>query len=304
VGRPLERFGADHDICQHDADHRGDWRRRRCRGWLRVGRRLLAHAGRRHLVVAALRDQSAAVDHRQHDDGRAGRLGDDDAVQRAGRSVRLARAGGNRGAEQQLPAVRLRRLGRDDADVDGHDADDARHVRIPLVPEQRLRPRRDEPHGDRDAITRYDCFVRRKSEARSLKSDDSLRDQTSNFVLQTSDFVLQTSRWCLVAVAAFLALGLSRAAAGSITTCEAANPFDHQPDDIALQACLDSADWVLLKPDYLPGYVGYIISDTLKIRHDGVLLTTSDNPHKVTLVADPELSDAMLRVTSANDYEI
>src|SRR5262249_52087841 len=32
--------------------------------------------------------------------------------------------------------------------------------------------------------------------------------------------------------------------------------------------------------------------------------TTADNPHKVTLVAGVDLADAMLRVTSANNYEI
>src|SRR4029078_7560040 len=69
-------------------------------------------------------------------------------------------------------------------------------------------------------------------------------------------------------------------------------------------ACLDDYDWVLLKPDYLPGYVGYIINDTLKIRHNGVLLTTAERPRKVTFVAGVDLADAMLRVTAANDYEI
>src|SRR5262245_38070881 len=98
----------------------------------------------------------------------------------------------------------------------------------------------------------------------------------------------------LVAVAAALVLGLARAPGGSVTTCEAANPFDQLPDDQAIQACLDEYDWVLLKPDSLPGYVGYIINDTLKIRHDGVLFTTADNPHKVTLVAGVDLADAML----------
>ena len=39
----------------------------------------------------------------------------------------------------------LRRRQRDDADVDGHDAKHAGHLRIPAVPEQRLHRRGDEP---------------------------------------------------------------------------------------------------------------------------------------------------------------
>ena len=49
-----------------------------------------------------------------------------------------------------------------------------------------------------------------------------------------------------------------------MTTCRAANPFDDTPDDIALQACLDAYDRVLLVPDGQPGYVGYLIANTLK----------------------------------------
>src|SRR5437867_1433616 len=87
-------------------------------------------------------------------------------------------------------------------------------------------------------------------------------------------------------------LALSSAPARSfstVTTCDAANPFDDQPDDAALQACLDNYDWVLLKPEDLAGYVGYLISDTVKLRRDHILLTTADNPHKAMLVATPEL---------------
>jgi len=90
----------------------------------------------------------------------------------------------------------------------------------------------------------------------------------------------------------------------SITTCDAANPFDTLPDDVALQACLDNFDWVLLKPDYLPGYVGYILGDTLKLKRDDLLLTTAENPHKVTFVAAPALNVPMLRASASNNYEI
>src|SRR5262245_48956949 len=90
----------------------------------------------------------------------------------------------------------------------------------------------------------------------------------------------------------------------SRTTCDAANPFDNLPDDVALQACLENYDWVLLKPDYLPGYVGYILNDTIKPRRRGFLLTTSDNPHKATIRAAPDLNGSMLRVSGVDDFEI
>src|SRR5262249_39779264 len=112
------------------------------------------------------------------------------------------------------------------------------------------------------------------------------------------------SRGVLAFVIAALAALSLESVPGSVTTCDAANPFDRLPDDVAIKACLDDNDWVLLKPDYLPGYVGYIINDTLKIRHDGVLLTTAENPRKVKFIAGVDLADAMLRVTSANNYEI
>jgi len=88
------------------------------------------------------------------------------------------------------------------------------------------------------------------------------------------------------------------------TTCDAANPFDSLPDDAALQVCLDDYDWVLLKPDDLPGYVGYIVNDTLKPRRRGFLLTTSANPRKATIRASVDLNGSMLRVSGFDDFEI
>lgn len=88
------------------------------------------------------------------------------------------------------------------------------------------------------------------------------------------------------------------------TTCDAANPFDNDPDDAALQACLENYDWVLLKPDDLPGYVGYIVSDTIKPRRRGSLLTSTSIPRKATIRAAPELNGSMLRVSGVDDFEI
>jgi hypothetical protein len=95
-----------------------------------------------------------------------------------------------------------------------------------------------------------------------------------------------------------------RASPPSATTCEAANPFDRNPDDVALQACLNEYDQVLLKPAGLPGYVGYLLANTIRLRRAGALLTTADNPHKAAIVAAPDLNSSMLRAFGVNNYEI
>ncbi len=97
---------------------------------------------------------------------------------------------------------------------------------------------------------------------------------------------------------------LTLVAVPTVTTCDAANPFDNLPDDVALQSCLDNYDWVLLKPDYLPGYVGYLIGNMLRLKRAGGLLTTADNPHKATIRAAPTLNSSMLRSNRIADFEI
>jgi hypothetical protein len=115
------------------------------------------------------------------------------------------------------------------------------------------------------------------------------------------------SRWWLPS-AAFCALAVasavSQAAIRSQTTCPAANPFDAVPDHVALQACLDDYDAVLLEPEGTPGYVGYLVGDNVKLRRNGVLLTTSDSPRKATIRAAPELGDSMLRASGFDNFEI
>jgi hypothetical protein len=116
---------------------------------------------------------------------------------------------------------------------------------------------------------------------------------------------LARSRWYAPAICVLWVLCCpSRAASQSITACDAANPFDAIPDDVALQACLDNYDWVLLKPEYLRGYVGYLVRDTIRLKRAGALLTTADNPHKATIVADPALNGSMLRVSGVDNFEI
>ena len=90
----------------------------------------------------------------------------------------------------------------------------------------------------------------------------------------------------------------------SATFCPNANPFDNQPDDAALQACLDTYDDVLLQPDRQPAYVGYLLSHTLKLRRSGVLLTTAVNPQMATIRATPDLAELLLRASGADNYEI
>lgn len=88
------------------------------------------------------------------------------------------------------------------------------------------------------------------------------------------------------------------------TTCDAANPFDNVPDELALQACLDAYDEVLLQPSDRPGYIGYIVNDTLKPKRRGSLLSTTDSPRKATILAGRDLSSSMLRVSGVDDFEI
>lgn len=89
----------------------------------------------------------------------------------------------------------------------------------------------------------------------------------------------------------------------SVTMCPAANPYDREPDQFALEACLAGFDRVLLQPEDGPEYVGYIIADTVDLRRGGVLLTSARSPMKAVLVAAPSLAVPLLRAR-AHDYEI
>jgi hypothetical protein len=109
----------------------------------------------------------------------------------------------------------------------------------------------------------------------------------------------------LAAVCSVCALSLAPVASTqSMTTCDGANPYDGAPDDAALQVCLDNYDRVLLQPDQRPGYVGYLVSDTVKLRRTGVLLTSAAIPQKATILAAPDLTSSMLRAGGTNTFEI
>lgn len=104
----------------------------------------------------------------------------------------------------------------------------------------------------------------------------------------------------IVAVALLVA---TEARAQSVTTCPAASPYDHRPDDVALQTCLDSYDRTLLVGEGRPGYVGYVVADTVVLRRDGALLSTADSPTKAVILADPVLAEPLLSAR-ANRFEI
>jgi len=112
----------------------------------------------------------------------------------------------------------------------------------------------------------------------------------------------------LAAVAAACLIGAAGLAAfvpaRSITTCDAANPFDTLPDDVALQACLDAYDAVLLQPGGSRGYVGYLVANTIKIKHAGTLLTSAAIPAKAVILAAPALDSSMLRASGVDNFEI
>src|SRR5262245_36477669 len=105
---------------------------------------------------------------------------------------------------------------------------------------------------------------------------------------------------CIICAAGPAAVGPVR----SITTCDAANPYDDAPDHVALQACLDDYDTVLLQPNQRPGYVGYLIGDTIKVKRTGALLTSAAIPNKATVLAAPELASSMLRALGVDGFEI
>ena len=111
---------------------------------------------------------------------------------------------------------------------------------------------------------------------------------------------------CIASVAAAAAIVVPARAAfvRTTTTCDAANPFDNEPDDVALQACLDNYDAVLLQPAGRPGYVGYLVSNTIKIKRHGGLLTSAAIPAKATIRATPDLSSSMLRASDVDDFDL
>jgi parallel beta helix pectate lyase-like protein len=104
-------------------------------------------------------------------------------------------------------------------------------------------------------------------------------------------------------VVLWLTAHASSAGAQTFTTCDAANPYDDSPDEVALQQCLDRYDRVLLRAPKRPEYVGYLIADTVKIRRDGILFSSADAPARAILVAAPALIEPLLRAT-ANAFEL
>src|SRR6185436_12031295 len=75
--------------------------------------------------------------------------------------------------------------------------------------------------------------------------------------IKISKIMTSASAFRPIAITVLFMLHAAVGASQSITTCDAASPFDRETDEVALQACLDNFDWVLLTPDGRPDYVGY-----------------------------------------------
>jgi hypothetical protein len=73
-------------------------------------------------------------------------------------------------------------------------------------------------------------------------------------------------------------------------TCTNANPYDNNPDDQALQQCLDGGGTIVLESVVDPGY---IIQDTLWVTKNNTILTTT-NGYYAFFYAAPNLMNQML----------
>lgn len=102
---------------------------------------------------------------------------------------------------------------------------------------------------------------------------------------------------------ALAVIAQSRATMQTRSTCAEANPYDHEPDDLAIQGCLARYDRVLLAPPGAPGYVGYVVADTIDLRRNGVLLRSAGAPAHAVIIAAPSLTVPLFR-TRANDFEV
>lgn len=78
--------------------------------------------------------------------------------------------------------------------------------------------------------------------------------------------------------------------------CLAANPRDFNPDDAALQDCLDENSYVVL--EY--GSPGYLVRNGLVMRRNNSRLT-SDPSYKALLLAHPELGRPIISVDNGKD---
>lgn len=117
---------------------------------------------------------------------------------------------------------------------------------------------------------------------------------------------LRPTRLALVrALLAVLLAAVTQTSASMQTpsTCAEANPYDAEPDDLAIQGCLARYDRVLLSPPERPGYVGYLVADTIDLRRDGALLRSAGAPALAMLIAAPSLTVPILRAR-ANNFEI
>ena len=111
------------------------------------------------------------------------------------------------------------------------------------------------------------------------------------------------SRWISFLIILGALVVAAPAAAQTVTTCDAADPYDTRPDDVALQRCVNEYDRVLLDVPERPGYVGYLITNAVDVERNNILITSRRSPRKATLLADPTLTEPLIRVR-ANQFEL
>jgi hypothetical protein len=98
--------------------------------------------------------------------------------------------------------------------------------------------------------------------------------------------------------ALFLSLCISITSAGAASAQTCGNPNDNEPDDAALQACLDRGGIVVLDPGE-PGYIINGLNDVrtrgLWITQPGTTITSSAAPTRAQIVAGRDLFAHILR---------
>jgi hypothetical protein len=82
--------------------------------------------------------------------------------------------------------------------------------------------------------------------------------------------------------------------------CPAANPNDDQPDDDALQTCLNRGGMTALPA----GNPGFILAKGLKILTNGIILRGADPTKLARFVAAPTLHDTMIRGDTVTDIVV
>lgn len=102
-----------------------------------------------------------------------------------------------------------------------------------------------------------------------------------------------------------VAFWLAAVPARAQSNCPDANPYDSQPDDAAINACLSRGGVVTLEGEPSGGHVYYWIQHSLNITVSGTTLTVAEPGERAYLLATNDLYGPMLQTASGvNDYEL